>query len=39
MSRRFYRLTAAGRRALGRELAHAARDLATARARKVSLKD
>ncbi|TAK14142.1 MAG: PadR family transcriptional regulator [Acidobacteria bacterium] len=39
MSRRFYRLTAAGRRALGRELAHAARDVATARARRVSLKD
>ena len=39
MSRRFYRLKPAGRRALGRELAHSARDLATARARKVAVKD
>jgi DNA-binding PadR family transcriptional regulator len=39
MSRRFYRLTAMGRRALGRELAHAARDLETARARNVTVKD
>jgi hypothetical protein len=28
-----------GRRALGRELAHAARDLETARARNVTVKD
>jgi DNA-binding PadR family transcriptional regulator len=39
MARRFYRLTAAGRRALGRELARAARDLETARARNVAVKD
>jgi DNA-binding PadR family transcriptional regulator len=39
MSRRFYRLKPAGRRALGRELAHSARDLETARARKVAVKD
>lgn len=39
MSRRFYRLTATGRRALGRELARAERDLETARARKVTVKD
>ena len=39
MSRRFYRLTAVGRRALGRELARAARDLETARARRVAVKE
>jgi DNA-binding PadR family transcriptional regulator len=39
MARRFYRLTPAGRRALGRELARAARDLKTARLRNVAVKD
>jgi DNA-binding PadR family transcriptional regulator len=39
MARRFYRLTATGRKALGRELARAARDLETARARKVTVKE
>jgi DNA-binding PadR family transcriptional regulator len=39
MSRRFYRLTAAGRRELGRELARAARDLETARVRKVTVRE
>ena len=39
MARRFYRLTREGRRALGRELARMARDLETARVRKVTVKD
>lgn len=39
MARRFYRLTREGRRALGRELARMARDLETARLRKVSVRD
>jgi DNA-binding PadR family transcriptional regulator len=39
MSRRFYRLTREGRRALGREMARVARDLETARLRKVVLRD
>ena len=39
MSRRFYRLTRDGRRALGRELGHMARDLETARLRKITVRD
>jgi DNA-binding PadR family transcriptional regulator len=39
MSRRFYRLTAAGRKALGREMARLARDVQTARARKIAVRD
>jgi DNA-binding PadR family transcriptional regulator len=39
MARRFYRLTSAGRKALGREMARVARDLQTARARKIAIKD
>jgi hypothetical protein len=39
MARRFYRLTRDGRRALGRELARMARDLETARLRKVTVRD
>ena len=39
MARRFYRLTREGRRALGREMARVARDLETARLRKVALRD
>ena len=39
MARRFYRLKPAGRKALGRELARAARDLDTARTRNVTVKD
>lgn len=39
MSRRFYRLTREGRRALGREMAQVARDLETARLRKVVVRD
>jgi DNA-binding PadR family transcriptional regulator len=39
MSRRFYRLTRDGRRALGRELARMARDLETARLRKIPVRD
>jgi DNA-binding PadR family transcriptional regulator len=39
MARRFYRLTAEGRRELGRELARLSRDLETARLRKVAVKD
>ncbi len=39
MARRFYRLTPPGRRALGREQARAAKDIATARLRKVTVKD
>jgi DNA-binding PadR family transcriptional regulator len=39
MARRFYRLTSAGRKALGREMARLARDLQTARARKIAIKD
>jgi len=39
MSRRFYRLTAAGRKALGREMARLARDVQTARARKITVRD
>jgi DNA-binding PadR family transcriptional regulator len=39
MERRFYRLTSAGRRALGREMARLARDLHTARIRKIAVRD
>jgi DNA-binding PadR family transcriptional regulator len=39
MSRRFYRLTATGRKALGREMARLARDVQTARARKITVRD
>jgi len=39
MSRRFYRLTAAGRKALGREMARLARDVQTARARKITVRE
>ena len=39
MARRFYRLTNVGRKALGREMARVARDLQTARARKIAIKD
>jgi DNA-binding PadR family transcriptional regulator len=39
MARRFYRLTGAGRKALGREMARVARDLHTARMRKIAVKD
>jgi DNA-binding PadR family transcriptional regulator len=39
MTRRFYHLTADGRRALGRELSRAARDLETARLRKIIVKE
>jgi DNA-binding PadR family transcriptional regulator len=38
MSRRFYRLTTAGRKALGREMARLARDVQTARLRKIAIK-
>lgn len=39
MSRRYYRITSAGRKALGREMARLARDLRTARLRKIAIKD
>jgi DNA-binding PadR family transcriptional regulator len=39
MARRFYRLTSSGRKALGREMARLARDLQTARVRKVTVRD
>lgn len=39
MARRFYRLTREGRRALGREMARLARDLETARLRKIAVRD
>ena len=39
MTRRFYRLTPSGRKALGTEMARVARDLQTARSRRVAIKD
>jgi len=39
MARRFYRLTRDGRRALGREMARLARDVETARSRKIAVRD
>lgn len=39
MSRRFYRLTPAGRKALGSEMARLARDVQTARLRRVRVRD
>ena len=39
MARRFYRLTRDGRRALGREMARLARDVETARVRKIAVRD